>query len=401
MLDLVLVMLPNPELTQPKMYYSLGILQLTAIAQEAGFSVAVLDMRAEYQPIPEAKFYGFSATTPEIAYAKKLAKMVKGKTIVGGAHATLMPQDCIGHFDYTVVGEGEEAILEILNRQAPYSVVVGRRLKELDKYPFPAWDSLPGLFSDSLFPGEKYGTGYPAATLISSRGCPWNCAFCANLNHAPVIHRSVDNITAEIKELIKRDIHYFRFEDDNVAIHPRFAELASRLKELKIHYKCHIRSDLITAERAKLLKESGCEECGMGIESADEVVLELNNKRETVADHLKGIRLLKEAGIRAKTYWVMGLPGETNRTLELNKQFVREAKPEKWTVSTFTPYPGCSIFKRPGDYGIEIIDWDFNHWWNFCEGANRYNHLIKGQTMDEMWNRYLDFYAYLRSGEWQ
>ena len=215
------------------------------------------------------------------------------------------------------------------------------------------------------------------------------------------MHRSVDNIIGEFKALMKRGIRYFRFEDDNVAIHPEFPYLANEIQKFHISYKCHIRSDLVNEERAWLLAESGCEECGIGLESADDNVLKLNNKKETSFDHLHALRVLQKAGIRTKTYFVMGLPGETDETLKLNKQFVQEARPDKWTVSTFTPYPGCDIYKHPENYGIKIVDWDFAHWWNFCEEMHQYNHIIIGQTPEQMWNRYKNFYNFMAEGSWQ
>ena len=399
--DLCLVMLPNPQLTNPKMYYSLGILYLSAVTKRAGFTTIIADLRDGLKDLPEARYYGFSATTPEIAYAKKLAGMVNGKTIIGGAHATLLPKDCLGYFDYLVMGEGEEAICDILWNKPHYSILVGNRIPVLDRIPYPDWDAIENPFSETLFPGEKYDKGEKAATLIASRGCPFNCAFCANIYYIPVIFRGVDNIIGEIKELKIRGIRYFRFEDDNVTIHPNFSELMSQLAELEIIWKCHARSDLLTQAKAKLMKEAGCEECGIGIESADNIVLKLNNKQESVEDHSQALTILHNAGIRAKAYWVMGLPGETDETVRLNKEFTEQYKPDKWTVSTFTPYPGCAIYKHPNDFGIRIIDEDFNHWWNFNEETNRYNHIILGQTMSQMWNRYKEFYGWLKEGTWQ
>ena len=395
-IELCLVMLPNPALANPKMYYSLGILYLAAVSEKAGYKTIIHDCRDGYKPFPEAKYYGFSATTPEFPYACKLSKGLKGKTIIGGAHASLLPKDCLGQFDFTVVGEGEEVILDILSGKMRYPIITGQRIRNLDDIPFPAWGKIDNPFSETLFPGEKYGQGDFAATILASRGCPHRCSFCANIYNSPISFRSVSNILAEIKELISRGIRYFRFEDDNLTIHPHFKELTNNLKELGIHYKCHVRSDYLTDSKAKMLHESGCEECGLGVESADNDVLLLNEKHETAEDHAKAIHLLKSNKIRAKTYWVMGLPGETDKTLEFNKQFVIDNKPDRWTVSTFTPYPGCAVFKNPSRFGVEIIDWDYAHWWNFCEESQRYNHLIIGQTMDEMWQRYKDFYSFMK-----
>src|SRR3990167_1186873 len=110
MIDIALIQLPNPNLDNPRMYFPLGILYLAAIVRDAGLSVEVVDMRDGIKPMPEAEFYGFSCTTPEITIAKELAKKVQGLTIVGGAHASVLPSDCVGNFDYVVKGEGEEVI---------------------------------------------------------------------------------------------------------------------------------------------------------------------------------------------------------------------------------------------------------------------------------------------------
>ena len=401
MLDLCLIMLPNPALSNPKMYYNLGLLYIASVTEKAGYSVEMLDCRGGWKSFPEARYYGFSATTPEIPYAKKFSKGLKGKTIIGGAHASLSPQDCLGHFDFVVVGEGERVILDIMSGRMKYPIVTGMRIQDLDEIPFPTWDKIEDPFSDTLFAGEKYGTSPKAASLISSRGCPFLCAFCANVYWAPIVYRGVDNIIQELKELMDRGVYHFRFEDDNLPIHPALPRLSEELKKLDIRYKCHIRSDLVTWEKAKLLADSGCEECGLGVESADDKVLNINNKKETSKDHRNAIRILKAAHIRAKTYFVMGLPGETDKTLELNKEFIREMKPEKWTISTFTPYPGCDIYKNPAKYNIEIIDNDWAHWWNFCDEMSRYNHLINGQTPEQMWNRYKEFYKFMKEESWK
>ena len=399
MLDLCLIVAPNPPLTHPDMYMPLGLCYIASMAEKEGYSVGVVDFRTGDKPLPKAKFYGFSCATPEIDFAKNLAKQVQGKTIVGGAHPSLLPDDCIGFFDYIVMGEGEKIITSILNGFTRPGIITASRIRDLDTIPFPAWDKLAHPFSKLLFAGERYGETSEAAIVIASRGCPFNCAFCANIYHTPVVFRSVDNIINEIEELIKRGIHYFRFEDDNFTLHPQLFNLCIALGKLNIHYKVHARADMVTKERCQLLSQTGCAEHMLGVESADQRVLDLNNKKTTVEDNRNAIRLIKEAGMLVKTYWVMGLPGETDETLELNKQFVRDTKPDKWTVSTFTPYPGCPVYNNPKQFGVEIIDWDFSRWWNFVEKS--YVHRLKDQTPEQMWARYLEFYNFMKEGKWQ
>ncbi|KKK98786.1 hypothetical protein LCGC14_2639250, partial [marine sediment metagenome] len=288
---------------------------------------------------------------------------------------------------------------DILSGQAKKGVARAPRIKNLDKIPYPAWDMIDKPFSVTLFPGERYGLGHKAMTIIGSRGCPHNCHFCGNIYRAPVIYRSVENIIGELVELMKRDVYYFRFEDDNFTIHPAFENLCKQIYQLGIRYKCHTRSNLLTLKKAELMKMSGCEECGLGVESADDYVLKLNNKGVTTDMNIIAVKTLKSAGLRAKTYFMAGLPGETDKTLELNKEFMQITKPDKWTLSTFTPYPGCAIFNYPEKYGIQIIEPDWSKWWNFCEDS--FNHLLVGQTKEQMWNRYREFYDFLREEKWK
>jgi len=399
MRDLILLSLPDWVDNDPKMYFPLSLMILGAVVRDAGFDVEIVDCRGGIKALPEARFYGFSCATPQINVAKEWAKQLKGQTIIGGAHASLLPLDCVKHFDYVVRGEGEEVLIEILKGSRQKGIITSNRIKQLDLVPYPAWDMVEQPFSDTLFPGERYGKGALAATLIGSRGCPFNCHFCGNIHRAPVTFRSMDNIIGELKKLMELGVSHFRFEDDCFTIHPKFEDLCLEMARLKIHYKCHTRSDLLKPELADLLFYSGCEECGLGVESADDDVLRINGKRETASQHRVAVKILKDAGLRVKTYFVAGLPGETDKTLALNKQFAVDTQIDKWTVSTFCPYPGTAIFNSPGKFGIEIINKDFSKWWNYCEEG--YNHLLYGQTREQMWARYKEFYRFLKEGDYR
>ena len=397
MLDICLIQLPNPALAHT-MYNSLGIMYLASVVEQAGYSVEIADLRHN-GGLPRAHYYGFSCTTPEITYAKELAKQVRGKTIVGGAHPSLLPEDCWNDFDYIVIGEGEEVILDILSGKitSPKGIVASR-IRDLDKIPYPARNKVKFPYSDMIFEGERYGHGAMTGTLIATRGCPFSCHYCANIFRY-ITSRSVENIIGEMKLMMADGVTHFKFMDDCFTLHHEFERLTQEMKKLNISYIAHTRADLMTPKIALSLKESGCYQSGLGVETADDTVLKLNNKKETVEDSVRAIRTLKEAGIHVKPYWMTGLPGETDKTIERNKEFMITTQPNKWTVSTFTPYPGSAIFKRPEDFGIEIVNKDWTKWWNYCE--NQYNHILIGQTKEEMWKRYNEFYGFLRSEVWK
>ena len=399
MLDLVLIALPNPALTNPTMYFPLGNLYLAAMAKMAGFSVQIVDMRAGEQPLPNAEFYGFSCTTPEIKAAKRLATKVKGNTIVGGPHPTLLPDDCLKTFDYVVRGEGEYALIDILKGNQHTQLVSADRIMNLDLIPYPAWDLVENPFSEELFPGERYGKGQKAMTLLGSRGCPFSCSFCGNAFRIPVIYRSVTNIVGELAILGSKGVKYIRFEDDNFTNHPEFVNLMLELHKMNIKWKCHTRSQLVKPSQIAMMKWAGCEEIGLGVESADDRVLAVNNKKETKEEHVRAVKIIHQEGLRVKTYFIAGLPGETDETLRINQEFFREVKPDKWTLSTFTPYPGCDVFNSPEKYGITIVDTNFNHWWNFTE--NHFVHKLNSESQGATWLRYKKFYSWLVKEEWK
>lgn len=399
MLDLAMVWLPNKELSNPTMYYFLGPLYIMSVLKQNGYSVQLIDLRdkeLDIKLIPPAKFTAFSATSGEIEDARTLAKQLTNTTtIIGGAHSTLLSENCVNDFDVVVQGEGEEVILDIMKGKT--GLIKAPRILDLDKLPFPAWDllSYDRAFSKELFPGEKYGKTYPAATIIGSRGCPFACAFCGNMLRKPVVWRSPENVVEEIKLLKEKyQIYYYRLEDDNITGNQIWLkELCRLIKPLEIKFKCHTRSDLLNKESIGLLKDAGCEEMGLGVESADPKILKAMHKGEKVEDHKRAIGLLKEGGIRSKVYLIAGLPGETEETIILNEQFMLETKPDKWTLSRFTPYPGSPIWFKPDKYDVCMNGSSFKGYWNFY---NSPVYELKDVDKEILNRRYNELFLWLR-----
>lgn len=407
MVDIVLVQCPNPVLETPTMYPNLGILYLVASLERANYKVHIADLRGEeanIDLIPDAPFIGFSATTGEIADAKKLARLAKQrnpscKTIIGGAHASILYEDCsIRDFDCVVVGEGEYAILDILQGMQA-SQIVQSRITDLDDLPFPA-RHLVNSFSYTLMPGERYGEGVKATSVMFSRGCPQNCSFCANVHRAPVTYRSPENIRDEVKELIsKHECRAFRVEDDNFTLNKKWMlSVCEVLAPLEVSFKCHSRGNLIDEESVVVLKEAGCVEVGIGLESADQAVLNKVDKGVRVHRCARTIQLLRKHGVGSKVYFVLHLPGESIESIGMNKDFMRATAPDKWTLSRLAPFPGSAIFGNPKAYGITWVDPDFSHYWNFWPHA-----LIEYEDVSrtELDRRYHEFYAWLKEESWR
>lgn len=407
------VLLPNPQLATPTMHINLGLLYVATEVKKRGHSVKIVDLRgkksvgqSDCSDILPADFVCFSATSGEIGFAKNLNTRLHITdntiiTVLGGAHASLCPQDC-GSFDAVVVGEGEEAILAVIERGILGEVRQTRFIGNIDRFSID-WDLLPKkqMFSHTLLPGEKYGSSEDSGiTLIGSRGCPFACKFCANVHSAPVIFRSPQNIANEVKILRENyDVTEFRFVDDMFTLKPSWSSsVCEHLQCLDIKYRCHTRADFMNRDIAVKLKNSGCVEVAIGVESGDPAVLKMVDKKETPETFSTAIKIIQDAGMCAKVYLISGLPGETERSVEQTYSFMERAKPNKWTLSQFTPYPGCAIWKAPEAFGVKIIDKDFVNYWNF---PNKVTYeLVDKFTANELQQRYKMLYSLLKKEEW-
>lgn len=402
-MEVVLVQCPNPVLSDPTTRWPLGLGYLEAVLERQGVKVTVADLRdktIDLTLIPEAPIVAITATTGEILAAKEIARLVKKRspktfTIIGGPHATYLPEDCEGYFDLVVAGEAENEIVEMIGRRQGGTIYC-KPVQDLDTLPFPT--RYPFSFSESLFEGAGYGKGPTCTSILTARGCPYSCAFCQD-KPRPVRFRSPENITEEIKETRSRwDCFHFRFEDDTFTLKPeRVFKLCHLLEPLKVRWRCHTRSDHFNSELARAMRLAGCEEVGFGVESADRNVLNIVNKKETIEQHIKTIRIAEDSGIKAKAFFMTGLPGETDEIINLTKDFLERAQPSKIILSRFTPYPGSDIWANPEKYGVAWIDPAFNHYWNFPNSTTVAYHDAPAEVLDQ---RYKRLHSLLWSGEW-
>ncbi len=384
---------------KPFAYAPLGSLYLAAVLERDGFDECeVWDLREDFNDvnnIPEADIYCITAVTPQIDDMKDLSKLIKKKypksyTVVGGPHATWLPEDCVDHFDCVVQDEAEGIITKICTEK-PTGVQRGERIVDLDLVPHPARHLMPDdrVVSYDLWGGFRYdGSGNIGGTMMTSRGCPFACAFCANLQQKTRF-RSAENVVEEMELMMdKYGCRHFRFLDDNAIIDKkRFKKLAPMLHDLDIRFRGSLSSVLVNDEYCELLHYAGCREIGIGFESADDEILSLVNKagKATTNMHENAVRLIQKWGMKCKVYIVTGLPGETEESIEATKKFVMDLKPDKWDCMLFTPYPGTPIFMNPDMYGVEILTKDFRKYFQtWQDGKNEGTINLKNSNTGEM-----------------
>lgn len=367
---------PQPGLREPLSYAPLGLLYVAASMQVEGMPVQVLNLAAarslDEVRIPRADVYGITCLTATYAICRELIEQIraqypKARIVLGGPHPTALPEETLEESgaDYVVDGEGEEVMPGIVSGKYAPGVVKAPRLYDLDRLPLPARHLLQASEVQNLT-GVYGPAGVPSSTIITSRGCPYRCAFCCRIRTTEgVRYRSPQSILAEL-ETVRREygISQFRVLDDAFSVDRyRLMDICDLLEGRGYTFNVILRADSIQDEHIiERMKAMGVREACMGVESADPAVLKLINKRESIEEISEVIRLLKAGGIRAKVFLIEGLPGETPQSIELVKTFMTDTRPDGYTLSRFTPLPGSDIYQHPHRFGLSDIDKTLPGW---------------------------------------
>lgn len=228
-------------------------------------------------------------------------------------------------------------------------------IPNLDSLPLPARHLLP---YDSIVSTSLVEQGQPATTIITSRGCPYNCVFCCNnkIWGRKVRFHSADRVVDEIKSVMKEySVYQFRFQDDMMTINkPRLKELSQKLRLLDIKWRCQGRVDHADVETLTLLKNAGCVEVAYGIETASQEALDLCNKRTTVEQAIQAIQNTKRVGLKVRLFFIIGLPGDFGDISGRDMAFIKMTEPDAVDVSTLSPYPGCELHSNPAKFGMRF-----------------------------------------------
>jgi radical SAM superfamily enzyme YgiQ (UPF0313 family) len=293
------------------------------------------------------------------------------RTVAGGPHASALPQQVAKDFDHVVVGEGENAILRLMDDIASgrMSSPILREppIADLDTLPFPDYSRV------DVSSYHRVVDGSPSLSVLSSRGCPYDCVFCNSIimgGGQRVRFRSAENVAKEIRELKAiYGVTNFRFQDDIFTLNlPRLHKLTTLLQTEKIIYRCFGRVDRCSRETADLLVAGGCRHIAFGVESGAPVILARMRKWQSVEDIRRGIANAHAAGLIVRVYLMVGFPGETWRTVEETVNLMLECRPDEFSIYPLIPYPGTLIYEQPERYGIAAISDDFSQYFQVRRG---------------------------------
>lgn len=359
MVRVTLIQPPQTQLLLPRAYIPLGLGSLAAVLEESGVDVDILNLAdcpdVSKAEIPESEWYGITCVSATYNSTKKLVSLLrdKGKTIVGGPHPSVLPEETRDDMkpDIVMTGEAQYHLRDlILGKIEPKPIMKAGLIQDLNDLPFPArhlFNREDVIDRTGIHGQEK---GVPATTVITAIGCPYSCGFCCK-GH-PMFnwyrYRSADLVYEELLHLKEKyAVEHVRFVDDEFTLHTqRTAELMKKMVGLDFGFVCITRADTLNEPLLAIMKEAGCREVHIGVETGSDRLLRLMNKQTTSDILLKGVHMIKEAGIRVKTYLMMNFPGETEKDRRLTVEWLREAQPDKFTLSVFTALPGSAIARQ-------------------------------------------------------
>lgn len=328
----------------------------------------------------------FNAATNILKYFKSMESI----TVIGGLFATANHDWVLNNYefiDYVIIGEGENTIVELLDAiedRSSYTDIEGISFRHNNlvctnksRQLITDLNTLPTLNYDKL-PIHIYKNNNTRYYVFAGRGCCYDCDFCSLANHWQNRHRacSIDKVIKEIEQLITTfQPAQISFGDDTLAIDgPYFRLLCEKLaaKQLPVKFGGKTRIDIITTEYMKLMHEAGFREISFGIESNHSEQLSLLNKQSQIdsIQHInKILDMAQKLGIRINLNFILGIPGETIKTLKDKADFIIEhcSYPKIIPLLSFiTPHRGTNLFHDTSKLGIKIVDNNLDH----------YNHLF-------------------------
>jgi radical SAM superfamily enzyme YgiQ (UPF0313 family) len=334
---------------------------------------------------------GITCLTPTVLGAHKIASLIKKISkdiliVVGGAHSTALPIETLKEFpdfDLAVIGEGEETLLEILHSLQEKRPLIGIRgtayredgtvkledsrpyFDDINSLPFPARD----LVDKNLYREHHVSRGFSRQFLkveeiITSRGCPYNCIFCACHNRT-VRFRDIGNVIREIEDcIIRYNTSHFSFLDDTLTTNPKhISELCKgMIKFKKITWDCFARVDTVSLQILKEMAASGCRKVSYGVESGSPRILNLIKKNIKLEQVKNAFIWSREAGIEyiEGSFMIGCHPNENRQDIAMTVKLIYEIEPDILMLSITVPYPGTELYKiiKEKGYLNEGIRWD-------------------------------------------
>lgn len=397
-MHVVLIYLPHPYLNQPDAQAPIGLMYLAAVLEEAGNSVELKNYSSALTheaiaDLPEADVYGITVTSLELPQANRFAHLMRERypdrpILLGGPGTYSYDHVNWDVIDAVCVGDGERTVLEMLNdikNRSLRRVYHGEAVGDLDTVPLPARHLLDRQGGNIFAYNKNYYEG-GSTIILSSRGCPFQCAFCSaphfSAGSRRMRYRSPRAIYNEMKHV--RDtygIRQFRFSDDMFTTdRQRVLDICRLIEKLDIVWRISCSTKPFDEYTARAMFDAGCKELSFGVESFDNQVLRTIKKHTTAEDNARALEIAHKVGFVSRVLFMIRTPGQRRETVSINIEWLKRVPYNIIACTLYMPLPGSDMWLHPEKYGIEIADRNLDHY-NFYffgrQGENEIRDVIR------------------------
>lgn len=409
-------------------YPPLNLLLIAGALKQQNIPVTLLDLdlvdkdfyNAIEEKIDEFKptIVGVTFTSALYGQCTKIAETIKKKNkeiivVAGGSHASSKPEELVTktQYDIAIVGEGEFTISEILGvskerlntvKGIVYKNEKGEIVKtekrpfiqNLDDVPMPMYE-LINIYDYKVPPSFRRKT--PAATIETSRGCLWGCTYCTKTVFGRTFRtKTAERTVREFEQLISLGYKEIHINDDMFITDKERAKKICRLlieKNIKITWACPngIRADRVDRELIRLMRQAGCYRVSFGAESGNQQVLDNIQKNQTLQQVEEAFKICKEEKMAAYGFFMFGLPGDTEETMQQTIDFAKKCDPDIAKFGIMIPLPSTPIYEEWKDKYIISENWDD---YGFHKGVQVYRHpTLSQETINKYYKKaYREFY---------
>ena len=419
MIRVLLITPPAPERLGAPL---LGCQYIAAALLAQGCEVRVIDAAASHFNhdsawiIAEAEAFaphlvGIGLYTRWVWHAYRLVEQLIGRfplLVAGGPHATVRPREVLEHgFHIAIAGEAEKSILRIvdwLKGRAWLANISGIHFRKSNgaihsgppPHPIADLDSLPQpQGAQHLFDPHWYnpkGNEVIAGGILTSRGCPARCTFCANYVTGRRLRlRSPSRVVDELKAWhTYSEATFFSFWDDTLTASKKRVFRLCDVLQHEIHFNlrwtANAQASTVTPELFRAMRIAGCVAVNFGLESGDERILHEIGKGLTTQQAQKALEWAKAEGLQTTCNFMLGFPQETPHSLKRSLRFMEKISPLVDNFSTMgvvVPFPGTPLYEELHErYG-------FTNWW-LREECSRYEPLPALEPPNRFYEQYVD-----------
>ncbi|MDD5432231.1 MAG: radical SAM protein [Candidatus Omnitrophica bacterium] len=367
----------------------LGPVYLGTILRERGHEVEIYHediFKPDYSKL-KADLIGISILTSTAKRGYEIAKhFPKEKVIIGGVHASLLPDEALQYARQVVVGEAEEVIVDIVEGLIKDPIVQGKAVQNLDKLPFPDFSLIKGYKLPSII-----------TPISTSRGCPFDCTFCSvtKMFGRKYRFRSAENV---MEELSSRKVNSWFFCDDNFTAYPkRTRTLLELILKNKIRdWSCQVRCDVAKDNSLlSLMSKAGCAVACIGFESVNLKTLQDYKKNQSLEDIVFAIKSFHKKKIKIHGMFVLGSDNDNENTITDTLKFALKQKIDTLQMTVLTPFPGTKIHEE-----LHTQKRIFSQDWNLYDGQHVvfYPKLISAKQLQaNVLKAYTKYYSLTRS----